>query len=164
MACLWTPSESKEGAREKLKKYIHDALILGYCLWRHCRHRRVLLTTQNTLRVEEVSILNIFWELRPVEHMRVHESRLKGSDKRFAGVFTKLRALEQTDFSKVILMDLDTIVVQSIDELFGYAAPSALFRGNGCAAAGTKRAGKTLFNKDTGSPRGGINALSLIHI
>ena len=158
MACLWTPSESKEGARENLKKYIHDALILGYCLQTHCQHRRVLLTTQNTLRVEEVSLLKIFWELRPVEHMKVHESRLKGSDKRFAGVFTKLRALEQTEFSKVILMDLDTIVVQSIDELFGYTAPSALFRGNEYAAAGTKRAGETLFNKGTGSPRGGINA------
>ena len=158
MACLWTPSESKEGARENLKKYIHDALILGYCLQTHCQHRRVLLTTQNTLRVEEVSLLNIFWELRIVKHMTVHESRLQGSDKRFADVFTKLRALEQIDFSKVILMDLDTIVVQSIDELFGYAAPSALFRGNGCAAAGTKRAGETLFNKNTGIPEGGINA------
>ena len=158
MACLWTPSESKEVARENLKKYIHDALILGYCLRRHCRHRRVLLTTQSTLRVEEVSLLKIFWELRPVEHMKVHPSRLMGSDKRFADVFTKLRALEQTEFSKVILMDLDTIVVQSIDELFGYTAPSALFRGNEYAAAGTRRAGKTLFNKGTGSPRGGINA------
>lgn len=90
--------------------------------------------------------------------MKVHPSRLMGSDKRFADVFTKLRALEQTEFSKVILMDLDTIVVQSIDELFGYTAPSALFRGNEYAAAGTKRAGETLFNKGTGSPRGGINA------
>ena len=158
MACLWTPSESKEVARENLKKYIHDALILGYCLRKHCRHRCVLLTTQSTLRVEEVSLLKIFWELRPVEHMKVHPSRLMGSDKRFADVFTKLRALEQTEFSKVILMDLDTIVVQSIDELFGYTAPSALFRGNEYAAAGTKRAGETLFNKGTGSPRGGINA------
>ena len=66
---------------------------------------------------------------------------------RFADVFTKLRALEQTEFSKVVLIDLDTIVVQSIDELFGYTAPSALFRGNEYAAAGTKRAGKTLFNR-----------------
>ena len=37
---------------------------------------------------------------------------------RFAGVFTKLRAWEQTDFDKVVLLDADTVVLQNIDELF----------------------------------------------
>ena len=164
MACLWAPSETKSGRQENLKKYIHDALILGHCLWKNCQQRRVLLVTSDTFTVsqDQVRILEIFWELRKVEHMKVHRSRLQGSDRRFADVFTKVRALEQTEFSKVILMDLDTIVVQSIDELFGYAAPSALFRGNGDAAAGIKRAGNTLFNKSTGAAQGGINSGVLV--
>jgi len=127
-------------------------------LAKHSQQRRVLLVTSDTFRVAEVRILVNFWELRKVEHMDVHRSRLQRSDQRFADVFTKLRALEQTGFSKVILMDLDTIVVQSIDKLFGYAAPSALFRGNGDAAAGTKLAGSTIFNKTTSAAQGGINA------
>ena len=48
---------------------------------------------------------------------------------------------------------------RSIDELFAFQAPSALFRGNSDrGAAGSTRCAQTLFNKKTGEAQGGINA------
>ena len=61
-------------------------------------------------------LLKIFWEIRQIEHLDVHPSRLASCEKRFKMVFTKLRALELEDFSRVVLLDLDILVVRGIDD------------------------------------------------
>jgi lipopolysaccharide biosynthesis glycosyltransferase len=66
--------------------------------------------------------------------------------------------LEQTDFTKIVLLDLDMVVAHSIDEVFMATAPAALFRGNTNSRAGSQRSGATLFSKKTGEQQGGINA------
>ena len=90
--------------------------------------------------------------------MKVHGSWLAGCERRFVDVFTKLRALQQVDFSKIVLLDLDVIVVRDIGELFSFETPAALFRGSYPSAAGAKRAGETYFSKATGDLQGGVNA------
>jgi len=150
MACLWGPVSEESGHKvtEKILKYCHDAIILGYCLARHCVHqKRVLLVTSDMLRFVEVQFLNQYWELRQVSHLKVHSSRLHNTDPSYRSGFTKLRALEQTDFAKVILFDLDVIVVRSIDEVFGFDPPYALFQGKRGHSAGTGHPGQTLSNK-----------------
>merc|ERR1711865_80671 len=53
----------------------------------------------------------------------------KGS--RFKEVFTKLQALNQLDFDKVLMLDNDLIVRRNIDALFNLRAPAALKRPGG---------------------------------
>lgn len=60
MACLW--ASNGEDWRDSLRKYVHDALILGYCLARYCSlKRRVLLVTRDAAQVPEVQFLDQFW-------------------------------------------------------------------------------------------------------
>ena len=48
---------------------------------------------------------------------------------RFAKVFTKLRVLSLVQYAKILLMDIDLLVTESIDELFELEAPMAMVRG-----------------------------------
>ena len=64
---------------------------------------------------EHLDLLGLFWECRKVEHVQVAAAQRLSTDNRieesrFFKVFTKLRALEQTDFEKVLVMDIDLLV------------------------------------------------------
>lgn len=96
---------------------------------------------------EHLELLKLFWDCRLVEHVEVAAAeRLSTDDRisesRFFKVFTKLRALEQTDFEKVLVMDIDLLatwsqtfeagggqVLSNIDQLFDLPAPAAMKRG-----------------------------------
>ena len=45
---------------------------------------------------------------------------------RFEGVFTKLQVLGLTEYEKILLLDIDTLVVESMDGLFELPAPAAM--------------------------------------
>ena len=47
------------------------------------------------------SHLKAFWETRQVKELNVHPWRTFGAEKRFAKVFTKLQAIEHTEFAKI---------------------------------------------------------------
>ena len=159
MAVLWfpdaeksrhkrTPKHVEELGAEGCRKYITDALILGSSLAYRCQDkRRVLLVTQDVMDMPESNLLRIFWELRVIRHVEVHPNRIRLTEQRFTRVFTKLRALEQTDFSKIVLLDLDIVVARAVDELFAFSPPAALFRGNTPSRAGSQRSGETFFSK-----------------
>ena len=100
-----------------------------------------------------------YWEVRDVEPVPAHESWFGRCEKRFRGTFTKLRALELTEFRKIIIMDLDMIVqnVQQVEHLFQSETPAACFRGNkkNCIAE-PRRFGTQPVRR--GHMIGGINA------
>ena len=73
------------------------------------------------------------------------------------GRFTKLRILEHTDFAKVNLLHLDTIVTRSIDSVFSVDAPAAVMRGN-ADKIGSVKPTETFFEKSTGKEQRGITA------
>ncbi|CAE8639049.1 unnamed protein product, partial [Polarella glacialis] len=52
-----------------------------------------------------------------------------GKEHRFAKVFTKLRAMELVEFAKILVLDIDLLVMSNIDELFELQAPAAMRRG-----------------------------------
>jgi len=118
MACLWAPNgDCREAVLKKLRKHVHDAFVLGFALAKHCiEKRRILLVTKGAREFHEVKFLDQFWELRTMEHLPVHPSRVGGCDLRFQGVFNKIRAWEQIDFDKVVLLDLDIMVVRSTSD------------------------------------------------
>mmetsp|Transcript_88691 Transcript_88691/g.140155 ORF Transcript_88691/g.140155 Transcript_88691/m.140155 type:complete len:1054 (-) Transcript_88691:69-3230(-) len=160
MACLWPPAGANEASRhKKLQRYIADALILGYSLRENCfTESRVLLVTHEVTTVAEIELLKLYWEIKIVKHLDVHPSRLNGVDTRFQNVFTKIRCWEQSEYTKICVMDLDIVLTRGIDEIFGFQTPAALFRGNAAAAIGEQRNSATLYSKETGEQQGGINA------
>merc|ERR1711871_460738 len=48
---------------------------------------------------------------------------------RFRGVFSKLHIMSLVEYDKVLLLDIDTLAVQSMDNLFKLEAPAATGRG-----------------------------------
>ena len=96
-------------------------------------------------------------DVRIVPDIEVHGSRLKKCEGRFVGVFNKLNAWGLTEFEKVILLDVDTLVLKPLDELFGSETPMAMFRGNNNTPMGCTREPGTFFNR-RGKAKFGINA------
>eukprot|EP00434_Breviolum_minutum_P010469 symbB.v1.2.009233.t1/scaffold583.1/size184467/5 len=60
----------------------------------------------------------------------VVEELTRRSEERFRNVFTKLQVLGCDDYDKVVLLDIDLLVVDNIDELKNFKAPAALRRGH----------------------------------
>eukprot|EP00435_Cladocopium_sp_Y103_P055919 s1104_g18.t1 len=124
LVCLWGSS----------KDYVLGALVLGFSINRtKTKHSLVCLHTDDVPK-EHLELLSLFWECRLVQHIEVAAAQRLSTDSRieesrFFKVFTKLRALEQTDFEKVLVMDIDLLVLSSIDDLFELPAPAALKRG-----------------------------------
>ncbi|CAK0802332.1 unnamed protein product [Prorocentrum cordatum] len=77
-------------------------------------------------------VLERVWTLRHVQYLEGSSRLYKNyNQSRFKAVFTKLQALSCTDYSKVLMLDLDMLVRQNIDELFKLRAPAALKRSSG---------------------------------
>ncbi|KAF4755618.1 putative serine/threonine protein phosphatase, partial [Perkinsus olseni] len=112
--------------------YFVGAMVLGWSLKHRGRtqHDMVLLHTAD-VPVEFLDSLRRVWDCREVEYIQNVSTRLflnfKGS--RFKDVFTKLRVLELTEYSKVCLLDSDMLVRDNIDEIFDLQPPAALVRG-----------------------------------
>ncbi|KAF4692252.1 hypothetical protein FOZ60_013789 [Perkinsus olseni] len=107
--------------------YFVGAMVLGWSLKHRGRtqHDMVLLHTAD-VPVEFLDSLRRVWDCREVEYIRNVSPRLflnfKGS--RFKDVFTKLRVLELTEYSKVCLLDSDMLVRDNIDEIFDLQPPA----------------------------------------
>ena len=136
--------------------YYLDAAVLGESLKTKTEHEMVLLHCNVPDDWLEV-LRQVGWQTRQVKHIKYKKTLIKQGS-RFTHVFTKLRALELTEFKKVVLLDSDMICRQSPDELFSRDAPAACRR----HAAGkyedcSEIDGKHFFNK-WGWQVGGINA------
>ena len=81
----------------------------------------------------------------------------------FDRVFTKLHAWNLVKYAKVLLLDLDTIPLRSLDDLFDLQTPAAMVRGNSDWPHGSQVDGRFMWRPedDVYSPwgfLGGINA------
>ena len=139
-----------------------DAMVLGNTLKRtNTKHDIVLLATPDLLRLSAATSLSLFWDVREVRHVDVDPQATQGSNPRFDKVFTKLRAVELSEYCKVVLLDSDLLVRRNIDELFGLPAPAAVQRGRRDYQPALSRQAKSYFYPDGlahGKLKGGINA------
>lgn len=112
--------------------YVLGAMVLGLSI-KNTRspHALVCLYTDD-VPANFISLLSRLWDCRLVEHISACTEKLSYQDAtphRFDKVFTKLRVLQLVDFAKVLLLDIDLVVLANIDELFELRAPAALRRG-----------------------------------
>ena len=144
----------------KKASYCIDALVLGETLVFHgSRHKLVLLHTRDVPHQWRDSLKKVGWELREVEYID-GENFYTGSQRgRFAGVFTKLHALNLTEFDKVVMLDTDLLVRGNIDSLFSRPTPSAMRRHASADYEDQELIEKEKFvDEDIGRLISGINA------
>jgi len=86
-----------------------------------------------------IALLSKVWDCRLIEHVASAKS-LTWSDQadRFEHVFTKLKGMSLVEFEKIIMMDIDMLVLKNVDDLFELAPPAAMKRGMNTTSWGSK--------------------------
>ena len=122
----------------------------------------VLLYT-NDVPLNYRMLLSKIWTLKRVAYIHGVAALYHQKGGRFDGVFTKLNAWNLVKYAKVLLLDLDTIPLQSLEGLFELQTPAAMVRGNIDWPHGMKVDGHFMFRTED-DPKwpweqgGGINA------
>jgi len=112
--------------------YLIGAMVLGHSLRKTgSPHDLVCLHTDDVPH-GFLKLLSGIWDCQLMEHVSACTDKLSFQDDqphRFDKVFTKLRVLGLTQYEKVLMMDIDLVVLSNIDNLFQLQAPAALRRG-----------------------------------
>ncbi|CAE8688406.1 unnamed protein product [Polarella glacialis] len=147
------------GASAASAGYVLGALALGQSLRASgSQHQRVLMHTSDV----PGSLLGILrrsglWQLREVEYL--HGCKMLGPMKIWHGIFTKLRLFSLVEYSKVLFLDLDALVLKNIDHLFQLCPPAGMLKGRWQPEHGADIDGRDFFpTKQWNEPHGGINA------
>ena len=100
-------------------------------------HDLVCLHTADVPEWPHLYILRRFWQLRAVPYLEPVPDLFYGDKdtSRFRYVFIKLHMMSLTEYDKIVFLDTDTLVLQSIDDLFELPAPAAMRRGMNVTAA-----------------------------
>jgi len=111
-------------------QYVLGALALGYSLQASgTRHDRVLLHTCE-VPAEARQLLQQFWRLAEVDYIiSAPDLHTAPYDKaRFKQVFTKLQVFnpEVLPYDRVVFLDVDTLVLRNVDDLFTLRPPAAM--------------------------------------
>ena len=122
------------------------ALVLGASLRRSgTKHDLVLMHTDDVPPSTRV-LLSRVWKLKLVELVSGDSGLFSSPGGRFTYVFTKLHVLSLTEYSKVLLLDLDIAVLRCPDELFELKAPAAMHRSiTGALPHGAPIDGRSFF-------------------
>ena len=141
--------------------FVLGALVLGCALKRTgTKHDLVLLHTDD-VPTSFVVMLSRFWHLHPVSYVDAVDSLFynnKGG--RFAGVFTKLHVFGLVQYDKVLMLDIDLVILHCLDDLFDLPAPAAMRRGMGHYEHGARIDCRGFFGgmDEDWCQSGGINA------
>ena len=121
VSCLWGTNG----------RYALGALVLGYKLLqsRSPDLTGIDLVLLHTPDVPDstVQMLREFWTLKEVDYVDAQRG-LFFSSSRFDSVFTKLHVFGLVEYDKVVMVDLDVVILQCIDALFDEPPPAALHR------------------------------------
>ena len=110
------------------RKQIADALILGASLQGSSSARKILLVSETALRLCGSQLLFKFWEIRHIRSLlNLNIEQLRDEQNiRNCIELTQLRALELTEFRKVLIIDLSFVARKGskLDNLFSYETPA----------------------------------------
>mmetsp|Transcript_126748 Transcript_126748/g.370433 ORF Transcript_126748/g.370433 Transcript_126748/m.370433 type:complete len:627 (-) Transcript_126748:239-2119(-) len=128
--------------------YILGALVLGKRLRDLGTKADLVLMHTDELPRNHLDILGGIWKLRQVDYVDGVVGLYSSRGTTFDGVFTKLNAWRCTEYSKVMLLDIDMVPLQSMDALFSLQTPAAMVRGNNDHAQehGSRINGRAFFS------------------
>ncbi|KAF4726680.1 hypothetical protein FOZ62_021464 [Perkinsus olseni] len=142
--------------------YFLQALVCGWGLRSMgSAYDTVLVHTRDVPPSYLACLGRVFTRLHPVGYIPCCTRLLAGEQSsRFDWVFTKLRCLEldQLGYSKIVLVDTDTLCVNNMDELFDIQAPAAMKRGAWQPEHGTEFRAEWLYSKGWWGNSTGVNA------
>ena len=153
MAAIWGAGQG----------YVLGALVLGQRLRELGTTAELVLLHTDDVPSNYLDLLARFWRLRLVDYIDAARSLFLSKGTNFDGVFTKLNAWAATEYTKVLLLDIDVIPLHSLDELFSLPTPAAMARGTNHIRHGEELDGREWFISwnDPDWPwtqSGGINA------
>ena len=106
--------------------YYLEACVMGASLKAKTEADMILLHTEDVPGGWRKMFVIVGWTLKCVEHIK-YSKRLYQRG-RFRHAFTKLRAMELHQYSRVVLLDTDMLIRHCPDEVFLRKAPSAVRR------------------------------------
>jgi len=142
-------------------EYLLGALVVGWSLLASgCKCERLLMYTSD-VPANFLKLLGHYWNLKKVEYIE-GSKKLYWDHKssRFHSVFTKLEALNCTEYDKVLMLDIDMLIREGLDHLFDLPAPGALKRasGQGQPPHGGFYGNEELWRDRRDDTKSGINA------
>lgn len=145
-------------------EYCLGAMVLGRSLRQAAvRHDLVLLYTADIPAAAVNLVARSGWKMREADEVFGVRALYNHGEPRFESVFTKLQVMGLTEYEKVLLLDIDTLVLQNMDDLFNLPAPAAMARGpkhgykHGDRIEGKYFFGGSSYTRSWGQ-RSGINA------
>ena len=107
-------------------KIIIDALVLGKSLKESgTRARMVACVDSSTLEEPMSMLLEMFWEVMPVEHLKIQQDLVEGGMERLHGVYSKLQVWKLFDddphwkSKRVCVLDCDMMFRSHPDPICG---------------------------------------------
>lgn len=98
--------------------YVEGALVLGHSLQKIGWPHETLLMTNSVISISDREKLKKFWsrivDVEPIANPNAPE---KMGFSYYDCLYTKLRIWEQTDYSKIIYIDSDAVVLGPLDEM-----------------------------------------------
>ena len=124
--------------------------------------KRIMYLCPDIAKYPGAKLLSLIWEVRMCEHLKAPERLLRSGQARLQKVWSNLQLtkLLDPDFDLVVVIDTDTMAVQSMNELFWHQAPAAVWRGTKTILEGKKRDERsygTPGGLGGARPLGGIN-------
>ena len=108
--------------------YFLGALIFGYSLRTVSQYDVVIMVTPD-VPAKQKEILKEYYIVIEIDFVQVDKALIKDYDtNRFRDVFTKLQCFKLTQYQKIIMIDIDMLVIKNMDHLFDLPAPAASLR------------------------------------
>ena len=142
---------------------VAEAVILGQRLRTFSSKRLICYATKEVTERGLGKLLHVWWEVKHFEHIEVSTNSAKGASLRLSKVWSKLQAwtlLEKEDIEVCVLIDTDTLPMQTLDHLFTciqYAEMAGCFRGKNEWTLKAPRPAETYVGSSATKKGGGIN-------
>ena len=137
-----------------------DILVLGNSLQEHgVKAEKLLCINDDTMKSPIAQLMKAFWQFVPVKHVALPK-HLRGTEQsRLQGVYSKLQTvalfasgdLKQRRF---LQMDADMLARANLDDVFAYAVPAGVMRGDADSCMYEARPAHTYFHSERTMKRG----------
>lgn len=109
--------------------YFLGALVLGYSLRTVETQYDIVIMVTPDVPQKQKEILSEFFKIIDIDFLTIDKSLIKDyENNRFKDVFTKLQCLTLTKYEKIIMIDIDMLVIKNMDHLFNLNPPAASLR------------------------------------
>jgi len=110
--------------------YFLGALVMGYSLKTvNTNYDIVIMVTPDVPNDQKEVLKDFYHYVIDIDFITIDKRLIKNYEtNRFKDVFTKLQCLTLTQYNKIIMIDIDMLVVKNMDHLFDLKAPAASLR------------------------------------